>query len=120
MKITEYVASKIRELRTSYGGKGISQEVLAKHLKVTTNTVSRWETGVYKPGLNDLDNLARFFGVSILTFFPQDAQAPVKKETEALLRAAQTLPAEDLEEVRRYAEYRLANRINKGMKAKKD
>lgn len=112
MTTLEFVASRIRQLRTTYGGQGVSQEALAKNLKVATNTVSRWETGVYKPDLSDLDKLARFFNTSILTFFPQD-EAPVRKETEALMRAAEALPKEDVEELRRFAEFRRAQQIHK-------
>lgn len=117
MDTLQFVASRIRQLRTSFGGTGISQEALAKNLDIATNTVSRWETGVYKPDLTDLDKMARFFNTSILAFFPQDQQ-PVKKETEALLRAAEALPASDVDELRRFAEFRRAQQIHKGIKKK--
>lgn len=111
MELLEYVAARIRDLRRSYGaGEGISQEALAREMNVTPNTISRWETGTYKPGLEDLDKLARFFGVSVLEFFPrQEAQSDDK--LAALLRAAKGLKAEDLEELRRYAEFRRARSL---------
>ena len=118
MDTLQHVAARIRQLRTSYGGQGISQEALAKELKIATNTVSRWETGVYKPDLADLDKLARFFNASILTFFPQE-DAPVRKETEALLRAAEALPTEDVDELTRFAEFRRAQQIHKKGKGRK-
>lgn len=107
MNIFEYIAIRIRDLRTNFGGEGISQEALASGLKVATNTVSRWETGTYRPSLEDLDKLARFFGKSILDFFPPEADRPDDK-IAALLRAAKQLPPEDVEELRRYAEFRRA------------
>ncbi len=64
MNLVEYVGGRIRELRGN-----LSQEALAAKLEVATNTVSRWETGIYRPSIEDLDRLARFFKVSILTFF---------------------------------------------------
>src|SRR5689334_14896153 len=97
-----FIARRIRELRSSYGGKGLSQAELAKELGIATNTVSRWETGTYKPAVEDLENLARFFGVSLLDFFPK-AESPVTQQVSALLRAAQQLDNRDLEELRRYA-----------------
>ncbi len=116
--VLKYVAGRIRQLRTTYGETGLSQEALAKELGIAANTVSRWETGAYKPDLADLDKLARFFHQSILTFFPQDTD-PVKKETEALLRAAEALPVGDVEELVRFAEFRRAKYIHKAIEKNK-
>ncbi len=110
MTILEEVGARIRELRKNYnGGIGISQEELAKKIGVTTNTVSRWETVTYKPSIEDLEKLARFFKISILEFFPQDQkQNQPDDRIMGLLRAAQALPASDIEELKRYAEFRKA------------
>jgi transcriptional regulator with XRE-family HTH domain len=114
MNLFEYVGQRIRDLRLSYGsGQGLSQEALAKSLGVAPNTISRWETATYRPSLEDLDKLARFFGVSILTFFPPE-EAPANDQIAALLRAAQQLKPEDLEELRRYAEFRRARSLYDG------
>lgn len=113
MTLYEYVAAKIRELRTSFGGpNGISQEALAEKLEVATNTISRWETGAYKPSLEDLEKLSRFFGKSILEFFPKENTSSDDR-LSGLLRAARNLPNEDVEEVRRYAEFRQARTLLK-------
>lgn len=113
MTLIEHVAHKIRTLRTSYGGDGISQDALAKELKVSTNTVSRWETGVYKPALEDLEKLARFFHVSVLAFFPPE-EVPQSDGVAALLRAAGELSEADLDELRRYAEFKRAQKLYRG------
>jgi transcriptional regulator with XRE-family HTH domain len=105
--LMNFIARRIKELRLAYGGSGLSQEALAKELEIAPNTVSRWETGTYKPTIQDLENLARFFGVSILEFFPK-AQSEIDEDISALLRAAQQLHRADLEELRRYAEFRKA------------
>lgn len=115
MNLFEYVAARIRDLRSNFGGEGVSQEALAKGVGVATNTVSRWETGAYRPSLEDLEKLARFFGKSILEFFPAEAERQDDKVT-ALLRAAKELPPEDLEELRRYAEFRRARSLYDGGK----
>lgn len=110
MDTKEYVAKSIRALRLNYGKGELSQEALAKELEVNTNTISRWETGTYRPSIEDLEKIARFFGVSITTFFPAEetsADVPIK----ALLRAAQDLPETDIEELRRYAEFRRARSL---------
>jgi transcriptional regulator with XRE-family HTH domain len=110
MELLEYVAARIRDLRTTYGGEGISQEALARAIGTTANTISRWETGIYRPTLEDLEKLSRFFGVSILTFFPPENE-PVNDQVIALLRTAKQLPPEDVEELRKYAEFRKARSL---------
>jgi transcriptional regulator with XRE-family HTH domain len=113
--VRAYVGKRIRELRSGYGEEGISQEALASDLKVATNTISRWETGTYEPTLNDLERLSRFFGVSIVQFFPQVEGSDSKSQkVDALLRAAQSLQQDDLDELRRYAEFRRARTLQKG------
>jgi len=114
MNLFEYVGQRIRDLRSSYGsGQGLSQEALARALDVAANTVSRWETATYRPSLEDLDQLARFFGVSILDFFPPD-EAAGNDQMAALLRTAKQLKPDDLEELRRYAEFRRARSLYAG------
>jgi len=100
-----YVGARIRELREAYPPRGLSQEALAKKLSTRANTVSRWETATYKPTLEDLDALARFFGVSVLTFFPKEEHSD---KIQRLLRAAKSLPEPELDELHRYAEFRRA------------
>lgn len=102
----EHIAERIKSLRL---GINMSQEALAKATGVATNTISRWETGAYKPAIVDLDRLARFFSVSVLEFFPdQDAS---KGAMDGLLRAAKDLPESDLLELKRYAEFRRARSL---------
>lgn len=109
MDIFEHVGKKIQEFRN---GAGLSQEGLAKELKVATNTISRWETGTYKPDLKDLDSIARFFKVSITEFFPTE-MVPSNDPVNALLRTAKQLDPSDLEELQRYAEFRKAKHLLK-------
>jgi transcriptional regulator with XRE-family HTH domain len=99
------IGDKIRELRTSLGGKGISQEELAEAMKTTANTISRWETATYKPSVSDLENLAGFFGVPIAAFFPA---VQTSSQIHALLSATRGLDDDDLEEVMLYAQFRRA------------
>jgi transcriptional regulator with XRE-family HTH domain len=118
MELTRYVAERIRELRTNYGGAGISQEALAKEIKTAANTVSRWETGTYRPSIEDLDLLSRFFGVSVLEFFPKE-EPPQNEKVNALLRAARDLPEDDIDELQKYAEFRKARAMMKKAGTKK-
>jgi len=112
MNLIEYVGGRIRDLRTKYAGRGLSQEALAKSMGVATNTVSRWETATYRPTLEDLEKLSRFFGVSVLEFFPHEEETK-NDEVAALLRAAKQLDPKDLAELRRYAEFRRARQFYK-------
>jgi transcriptional regulator with XRE-family HTH domain len=125
MTLTEHVGRRLREFRTSYGGgSGISQDALAKALGVATNTISRWETATYRPTIDDLEKLARFLGKSVLDFFPkEDVHTERSEKIDALLRTAAQLQDEDVDELRRYAEYRRARQVYakrpSGRKAKK-
>jgi transcriptional regulator with XRE-family HTH domain len=103
--IYEQIGGRIRELRTTLNGRGISQEELAQAVKTTANTVYRWETATYKPAVADLEALARFFGVPITVFFPETGS---KSRTKALISATADLDDRDLEEVTLYAQFRRA------------
>jgi len=116
MDLLDHVAAKIKDLRVSYNsGEGLSQESLAAHLKVAPNTISRWETGTYRPSLKDLEKISRFFGVSINSFFPSEIHdAEEDEHLKALLRTARQLHPADVEELRKYAEFRRARSIYQG------
>jgi transcriptional regulator with XRE-family HTH domain len=116
MELLDHVAARIKDLRVSYNnGEGLSQESLATHLQVAPNTISRWETGTYRPSLKDLERISRFFGVPIMSFVPDELVDEDKDENlKALLRTARQLHPADLEELRRYAEFRRARSIYQG------
>ncbi|HXQ69209.1 MAG TPA: helix-turn-helix transcriptional regulator [Pyrinomonadaceae bacterium] len=116
MDLMDHVAVRLKELRVSYNsGEGLSQESLAAHLKVAPNTISRWETGTYRPSLIDLERMSRFFGVSMISFFPPEMVDEEEDENlKALLRTARQLHPADLEELRKYAEFRRARGIYQG------
>jgi transcriptional regulator with XRE-family HTH domain len=100
----EQIGEKIRELRLAYPKGTLSQEALAIKLNVAANTVSRWETGTYKPTPEDLDKLARFFCVPITVFFPEMKGEDAR--VVALTSAIGGLSKKDFDEVLRYAEFR--------------
>ena len=106
--IYEQIGQKIRELRLAYPGESLSQEALGGKIGAVGNTVSRWETGTYKPTAEDLDKLARFFKVPISVFFPDsEGETP---QAKMLASALGGLDDADMEEVVRYAEFRKARR----------
>lgn len=57
--IYNHIGETIQRLRTNWPEGKLSQEGLAEKLGTAANTVSRWETGTYKPTAEDLDKLAQ-------------------------------------------------------------
>jgi transcriptional regulator with XRE-family HTH domain len=112
-----FIGSKIRELRLNRAKGEMSQDAVAEKIGVASNTVSRWETGTYKPTPEDLEKLARLFEVSITVFFP-NLQHDDSAIT-ALASATGGLSKGDLEEVLKYAEFRKARLAMENAKRKK-
>ena len=63
------IGEKIRKLRKE---NQVTQEVLAAHLRVTYQAVSKWETGRSEPDILLLPQIANFFHVSIDELFEQE------------------------------------------------
>ena len=116
-ELYEHIGKMIRELRQSYPKGSLSQEALATQLGIAANTLSRWETGIYKPTPEDLDKLSRFFSVPITVFFP-DIQND-NPRVAALASSTGGLSKTDFEEVIRYAEFRKARAALEGNKGRR-
>lgn len=101
--VYEYVGKQVRLLRTSWQGKGLSQAEFAERIGVPQTRVSRWETGVYRPSLDDVITLSKFFGVPIARFFPSEDDTPSMVQ---LIAAASALDQDDLDDLVLYARYR--------------
>ena len=117
----QFIGEKIRDLRQNHAGKGISQEELAQTLSTTANTISRWETGTYKPSINDLYKIAKFFRVNVADFFP-DSQSSSDVQAlrlQALMSATGGLDDKDIDELTQYAQFRQARRKLKAQKKRK-
>lgn len=71
------IGKQIKALRLT---KEVKQEELAEYLGVSSQAVSKWETGASVPDIALLPNLAIFFGVSIDELF----QIPHEEEFERL------------------------------------
>ena len=119
MNTFEYISLKIRELRNEFNsGAGLSQEALGKKIGVNANTISRWETGSYKPSVDDLEKLSRFFGVSILKFFPNEQESS-SESIKSLLKAVSDLDPEDIDGLTNYANFRKARKLHLAAKGAK-
>ena len=109
--IYKEIGRRIRELRKSFGGKGISQAALGKATHTSPNTISRWETGTYKLSISDLESIAHLFGVPIARMFPV---AELSSQMNALLSAAEGLKEADIQELTRYALFKRATTLSNG------
>lgn len=67
MEVSKFVGEKIKDFRLK---KGITQQELGEYLNTTSQTISRYESGILEANQNILFKLADFFGVSINEFFP--------------------------------------------------
>lgn len=56
------LGNRIREFRTQ---KGLSQKMLAETLNVSFQAISNWERGIAPPDLENLINIASFFGITV-------------------------------------------------------
>ena len=68
---------KIKELRKS---KNVSQEELAFDLKVSRQTINKWEANTVQPNMESITALCKYFGVKYDHFF---GDGPVTEETAA-------------------------------------
>ena len=59
MDLLDHIAARLKDLLTTTVVKD-SQESPANHLNVAPNTISRWETGTYRPSVKDLEKISRF------------------------------------------------------------
>ena len=76
------IGRTIKELRQK---RGITQEELSKILRVSVQTVSRWENGINAPDLSMLPQLAAYFRVTtdyLLGLERNDTMAKLIKTTE--------------------------------------
>ncbi|MCX8003345.1 MAG: helix-turn-helix domain-containing protein [Burkholderiaceae bacterium] len=74
---------------------GLSQDGLARTLKITRPAVSLWETGQTTPSQRHLVDIARVLGVTVDWLLHGDATGPADTDEVTLLRLYRRIPAED-------------------------
>ncbi len=87
------IGNKIRALRKE---KNISQEVLATHLGVTFQAVSKWENEIAMPDITLVPAIASFFGVSTDELFDYSL-FEIEKQVEAIVDESYKYRASDPE-----------------------
>ncbi len=75
------IGAKIRELRKE---KKMTQEELADRLRISSEAVSKWETGASSPDIDTLPKLAICFGTSLDDLLDFD-QSKLDAAIEAIL-----------------------------------
>ena len=75
------IGAKIKSLRKE---KRVTQEALAEYLHISSQAVSKWETGASSPDIDMLPKLAIFFGTSLDHLLDFD-QSQVDAAVEALI-----------------------------------
>ncbi|MBR4961103.1 MAG: helix-turn-helix transcriptional regulator [Clostridia bacterium] len=91
MKIN--IGENIRSLRKE---KGITQEKLAEILGVTSQAVSRWESGAGYPDMDQLPGLASLFGVSMDTLLGYDGS--MEKQNRLVLEISAMIGRGEMDE----------------------
>ncbi len=87
------LGEKIKSLRKQ---KNLSQEILANHLGVSFQAVSKWETGSTMPDATMIPAIASFFGVSTDELFDFNLYE-VEKQVEAICNEAYQYRSTDSE-----------------------
>ncbi|MDD3122826.1 MAG: helix-turn-helix transcriptional regulator [Candidatus Izemoplasmatales bacterium] len=72
MNIESILVSKLIELRNE---KGITQKQLAQVINYSDKVISKWERGESLPDINALDQIAKFYGVSIDYLVREDLES---------------------------------------------
>lgn len=70
MTVADFYIAVGEQIRRQRLARGISQTELAERLRERPNAVSRWESGVYRPTLRDIDRIAAVLELSPLAFIP--------------------------------------------------
>lgn len=84
------IGEKIKALRKA---KKLTQEQLAEYLHISSQAVSKWETGASTPDVDMLPKLAVFFGVTMDELFDFDRRK-IDEEVEALVEESVPLRAD--------------------------
>ena len=87
---------KLIELRKS---RGMTQDELAKALKVARSTIGNYEKGLREPDFEMLEKLADYFNISMAELLDDDQASRLLKyysQLEPLINLASHLDSEDL------------------------
>jgi|SRR6478609_1119028 len=72
MKPSDFIKKKLNDLFLDYSAKGGTQSSLAKEAGIAQGQISVWLKGGNVPSIDNLESLAKAFGVSLFDFFPAE------------------------------------------------
>lgn len=84
------IGEKIKKLRQAHG---MTQEKLASYLRISPQSISKWENNNAMPDISLIVPIANFFGITTDELFDRDA-ANEAAETEAYIAESERLVAE--------------------------
>ncbi len=85
-EITKFTGNRIREMRRE---KKVTQEELGELLGYSPMGISHFENGIRDLKLTDVEKLAKYFGVEMSYFFPEESKAVSLQASPILFRAGQ-------------------------------
>lgn len=104
------LGNKIKVLRLRAG---VTQEMLAKALEVSFQTISKWENSVCAPDISMLPKLSIYFGVTIDELFDLTTEQRLQR-IETMLDMEQELPDNTFAETVSFLEAQLEGEADKG------
>ena len=88
MKDNSELSERLRQLRKNAG---LSQEQLAETLHISRQAVSKWESGVSNPDIQNIVQLGKLYGISTDSILRGESSAP---ETAPIMpQASDTAPS---------------------------
>ena len=87
MKNNTELSARLRQLRKSAG---LSQEQLAEALDISRQAVSKWESGVSNPDIQNIIQLGKLYGISTDAILL--GESPASENTDTVQENACTAP----------------------------
>ena len=103
------LGNKIRQLRMQ---KGVTQDILARTLNVSYQTVSKWENGASMPDIQLLPEIAVYFGCTIDDLFDLSEQAQFER-IENMLAMQEVLSTEEFRQAEGFLKGKLSGKEHK-------
>ncbi len=95
MKDNTELSERLRQLRKNAG---LSQEQLAETLHISRQAVSKWESGVSNPDIQNIVQLGKLYGISTDSILLEESPAP--EAADIMPQTSDAAPTEEKPSVR--------------------